>query len=804
MQVLPPGKGINPTGIFSPANENSAIFSNGLWAQRRCDKKQKISTNGVDFLILYIYLRTKLEIKLTKTVTAALPYANGPLHLGHLAGAYLPADIYVRYLRLKGEDVAFICGSDEHGAAITIRAKKEGISPRDIIDKYHALNKSSFERLGISFDIYHRTSDPLHHETAKAFFKDLVDKGGQFEVKEEQQYYDDEFKQFLADRFIKGTCPHCGHTEAFGDQCEKCGKDLSPTELINPVSTLSEKTPILKTTKHWYFKLQDHEAWLRDFISKGILEGTVHHSPKSWRDQVVGQCMSWLENGLQSRAITRDLDWGVPIVDIVGEEGKDKVLYVWFDAPLGYISATKAWAEANGKDWKKYWLKKEGHDTQLIHFIGKDNIVFHCIVFPAMLKAQGDYLLPTNVPANQFLNFEGQKFSKSRGWGIEQHQYLEDFNDFENKEDALRFYLSKILPEQKDADFRWDDFASAHDNELVANIGNFVHRTLSLTEKYYGGKVPAFDTEQPFFQSTFIFDGDWPVYKFGDFQKKLIYCIKEYSKSIENFELREALKLVLALSSTGNAILQHNAPWSFYKTDPNHPIIHATLAAALEVTAVLQVLLTPFLPFTSDKLGQMLGLEKLASGAGENSGALTKVVDTLEKGERLLQEGHSVNSPTLLFAKINDQKDSKRLDIVNKQKEKLEEILTAETQKQPSTKNQPQTINQKEMINYEDFAKLDIRTATIKDASKVEGADKLLKIELELGTEQRTVVSGIALHYKPEDIIGRQVLYLYNLSPRKLRGIESSGMILMAENEAGELSFVSPEKSGFGVGAKVS
>jgi methionyl-tRNA synthetase len=417
------------------------------------------------------------------TVSSALPYANGALHLGHLAGAYLPADIYVRYLRLMGEDVVWVCGSDEHGAAITLRAKKEGISPRDIIDKYHSLNKATFEKLGIAFDIYHRTSEPLHHKTSQDFFTVLNEKGGEFDVKTTEQYYDEQFNQFLADRYIIGECPKCGYSEAYGDQCENCGSDLSPTELINPKSTLSGATPILRETKHWYFKLDQHAEWLRDWIENGVLDGQQHHDPKTWKKHVVGQCLSWTKE-LRARSITRDLDWGIKVPL---EEAEGKVLYVWFDAPIGYISATKQWAEDKGKDWKDYW---QSEDAQLIHFIGKDNIVFHCVVFPAMLKAHGKFNLPVNVPANQFLNFEGRKFSKSKGWGIEQHEYLEEFKDFPNKEDALRYALIRNMPENKDADFKWDEFVDFHDNELVANLGNFVNRVVVLTNKYYEGKLP--------------------------------------------------------------------------------------------------------------------------------------------------------------------------------------------------------------------------------------------------------------------------------------------------------------------------
>ena len=477
-------------------------------------------------------------------ITSALPYANGPLHLGHLSGAYLPADIYVRYLRLLGKDVVWVCGSDEHGAAITIRAKKEGISPKEIIDKYHELNKSSFERLGISFDHYHRTSAQLHHETAQEFFTKLYEKGDEFEEQSIDQYYDEGFDQFLADRYIVGTCPRCGHDEAYGDQCENCGSDLSPTELINPRSTLSGKSPVLRTTKHWYFKLNKHEDWLRQWIDEGQLDGVQHHDAKEWKKHVVGQCLSWLDNGLQPRAITRDLSWGIPVPV---EGGAGKVLYVWFDAPIGYISSTKQWALDNGKDWEAYW---KGDDVELIHFIGKDNIVFHCIVFPAMLKAYGDFALPKNVPANQFLNFEGQKFSKSRGWGIEQHKYLEEFADFPNKEDALRYTLIRNLPENKDSDFRWDDFEDHHDKELVGNLGNFLNRVVVLTNKYYEGVIPS-PTNIP-----------------TDKLAEAYQIAQRISSEVETFGFKAAILSLMELSSWGNTYLQDVSPWKIWKTDP--------------------------------------------------------------------------------------------------------------------------------------------------------------------------------------------------------------------------------------------
>ncbi len=704
------------------------------------------------------------------TVTSALPYANGALHLGHLAGAYLPADIYVRYLRLLGKDVAFVCGSDEHGAAITIRAKKEGLSPRDIIDKYHELNKATFQKLGISFDIYHRTSDPLHHKTAQDFFKKLYDKGGEFEERTNGQFYDEAFDQFLADRYVTGTCPKCGHEEAYGDQCENCGSTLSPTELINPKSTLSGNTPILKETTHWYFKLDKHADWLRDWVKDGQLDGQNHHDPNDWKKHVVGQCLSWLdgEDGLQPRAITRDLDWGIP-VPLEGAKGK--VLYVWFDAPIGYISATKQWAENEGKNWEDYWKSK---DTQLIHFIGKDNIVFHCIVFPAMLKAHGDYNLPINVPANQFLNFEGRKFSKSKGWGIEQHEYLEEFKDFPNKEDALRYALIRNMPENKDSDFKWDEFVDFHDNELVANIGNFVNRVLVLTNKYYEGVVPEVSSVSGGYQNNLL---------------RVKELIEELSDDIEHFNFRSAIQKLNGISTVGNLNLQVQSPWKVWKEEPDSQEVKDSLFEAIQIVAILSILCEPFLPFTSKKIRNLLKLEEVKFGD------LEELNNRINNNEDIIEPSHQIGEPELLFAKINDRKDSSRLELIEKQKATLQAILDAE-------KAEERTPVKAE-ITYEDFSKLDIRTGTILSAEKVKKADKLLKLNVDLGFEERIVVSGIAQFYKPEEIIGKQVLLLANLAPRKLRGIESQGMILMAENEKGELSFVSPS-DGWGNGFTVS
>lgn len=695
-------------------------------------------------------------------VTSALPYANGPLHLGHLAGAYLPADIYVRYQRLLGKDILWVCGSDEHGAAITIRAKKEGISPQEIIDKYHTLNKSSFEKLGISFDYYHRTSAPLHHQTSQDFFTKLYDKGDEFEVREEEQYYDPEFDQFLADRYITGTCPRCSFEAAFGDQCENCGADLSPTELIDPKSTLSGTTPILRKTQHWYFKLDKHENWLRDWIKDGVLDGQQHHDPKKWKNHVLGQCLSWLDDGLRPRAITRDLDWGIKVPL---EEAKGKVLYVWFDAPIGYISSTRQWAKENQQDWESYW---KSPDSQLIHFIGKDNIVFHCIVFPAMLKAHGDYNLPINVPANQFLNFEGQKFSKSRGWGIEQHAYLEEFKDFPNKEDALRYTLIRNMPENRDSDFKWDEFIDFHDKELADNLGNFINRVIVLTNKYFDGQVPEVDA---------------PL-------KNILVPAREivlkYQQAIEDFSFKAAVQHLMELSSFGNTYLQEAAPWKLFKENPEDPKIAETMFVGLQIVTLLSVLCEPFIPFIAPKIRHLLSLEP------SQNGDLAIMLERLEKGKALLPSGKKISKPEVLFPKINDRNDHSRLEIVNRQKEKLESILAAEKAKD----REPL----KAEIQYDDFDKLDFRTGTILAAEKVKKADKLLKLTIDLGLETRTVVSGIAEHYDAEKIIGQQVVVVANLAPRKLRGIMSQGMILMAENSEGKLVFVSPSEPSFGNG----
>lgn len=665
-------------------------------------------------------------------VTSALPYANGPVHIGHLAGAYLPADVYVRFLRMREEDVLFISGSDEHGVPITLRARKEGVTPQEIVDKYHSIIKKSFSDFGISFDIYHRTSEKIHHETASAFFTVLFDKGI-FSVEESEQYYDEEAKTFLADRYITGTCPNCSNPNAYGDQCEKCGKSLSPSDLINPHSQLSGKTPVKKKTKHWYLPL--------DRFQKEWLEKWVVDHKDDWKNNVYGQCKSWLDQGLQPRAVTRDLDWGVP-VPLPDAEGK--VLYVWFDAPIGYISATKALFEQRGqKDgWKKYWQK----DARLIHFIGKDNIVFHCLIFPGMLKAHGDFVLPENVPANEFLNLEGEKISTSRNWAVWLNEYLEDFP---GKQDVLRFVLCSTAPENKDNDFTWKDFQARNNNELVAIFGNFVNRTLVLTDKYYSGLVPS-------------------TGKLTNEDEKVLEEIKKtsdnISKLILEYRLRESLFELMNLARTGNKYLADQEPWKVYTTDPER--VKTVLYVSLEITAALAYLCSPFLPNTSEKLLSMLNLPA------------KKWNDIY--GKRLLTAGHQLGKSSLLFEKIEDEAIEKQIQKL--QNTKMNNVVA------------PSIVPQKTITSFDDFQKMDIRVGTILTAERIPKTDKLLKLTIDTGIDQRTVVSGIAASYDPEKIIGQQVSILVNLEPRKIKGIESQGMILMAENEKGELAFVSPTK----------
>ena len=689
-------------------------------------------------------------------ITSALPYANGPLHLGHLAGAYLPADIYVRYLRLLGKDVLWVCGSDEHGAAITIRAKKDGVSPKVIIDKYHALNKNTFDALGISFDFYHRTSEEIHHKTSQDFFTKLYEKGDEFIEKVVEQYYDVTFNQFLADRYITGTCPKCGHTEAYGDQCESCGSTLSPTELIAPKSVLSGEAPILRETKHWYFRLDKHADWLKEWIETGVLDGKQHHDPSSWRKHVTGQCLSWLNAGLQPRSITRDLDWGisVPLKDAEG-----KVLYVWFDAPIGYISATKQWALENGKNWESYW--KGGDEVELIHFIGKDNIVFHCIVFPAMLKAHGDFVLPRNVPANQFLNFEGQKFSKSRGWGLEQHEYLQEFADFPNKEDTLRYALLRTLPENKDSDFKWDEFVDFHDKDLADNLGNFLNRVMVLSHSYFNGIVPPAPSH-------------W-----SEPLQRVFDIVEQWRTEMDKFSFKAASQSFMDVSSWGNTYLQENAPWSLFKANPSDPRIAEIMFTGLQVSAILAIMAEPFIPFTSKRINVMLGLSSLPAES------LRLFLNESVK-QPFISPGSLLGAPEVLFPKIIDRKDTSRLTIIEKQKAKLHAIMEEEK----DTSYPPLKPN----ITFDDFAKLDLRSGIILEAAAVPKADKLLVLKVDLGFEIRTIVSGIALHFSPESLPGKKVVVVANLEPRKLKGIESQGMLLLAERGTGELVFVGADQ----------
>lgn len=669
------------------------------------------------------------------TITAALPYANGPLHIGHIAGAYLPADIFVRYLRLRKKEVAFMCGSDEHGAAITIRAKKEGITPNAIIDKYHELNKKTFEQFGIAFDMYHRTSEPSHHELSQEFFTNLYEKG-EFEERESEQYYDEEFNQFLADRYITGKCPKCGNESAYGDQCEKCGSSLNPTDLINPVSTLSGKTPVLKKTTHWFLPLDKYQEWMEKWLVEG--------KKGKWKSNVYGQCSSWLNQGLQPRAMTRDLDWGVD-VPLKGAEGKK--LYVWLDAPIGYISATKQWAKDTGKDWEKFWKKQANPEDEstLIHFIGKDNIVFHCIIFPVILHAHGDYILPENVPANEFLNLEGDKLSTSRNWAVWLHEYLKDFP---GKEDVLRYALAATLPETKDSEFTWKDFQTRNNSELVAIFGNFINRAVVLTHKYYDGKVPE--------------RGEW-----FDYDQEILDELKGYPDLIEekivNYKFREALAHMMEFARLGNKYLAETEPWKLQKENPER--VKTIMNLALQIAANLSIVCEPFLPFTATKLRNMLNIEAyewdLAGSAD------------------LLEAGHQINKAELLFEKIEDK-------TVEEQVNKLEEAKKANAGASPDVEPM------KEEIKFEDFMKMDMRVGTILTAEKVKKSNKLLKLTIDTGLDKRTILSGIAKHFKAEEIVGKQVTVLVNLAPRPMMGEVSEGMVLMAEDSEGNLQFMQP------------
>lgn len=701
-------------------------------------------------MAIFVLYLNKMTTPKRYLVTSALPYANGLKHIGHLAGAYIPADIYVRYLRAQKRDVVFVCGSDEHGTAIPIQAAKEGTTPQAIIDKYHAAMKEDFADLDISFDIYHRTSEPLHHETAQEFFTKLND-AGELEVKETEQYYDEESKTFLADRYIKGTCPNCGSDRAYGDQCENCGRTLSPDELINPVSTLSGKPPVKKKTSHWYLPLGKHEEFLRKWI--------LEQHKDDWRVNVSGQCKGWIEGGLQSRAVTRDLDWGIAVPS---PDGIGKVLYVWFDAPIGYISATKQWAIDNNKDWRPYWQDK---DTKLVHFIGKDNIVFHCIIFPIMLKLHGN-ILPDNVPANEFLNLEGDKMSTSRNWKLDMRDYINDFVKKENgggqMVDALRYYLTSIAPETKDSEFTWKGFQTAYRSELSDVFGNFVNRTFVLMHKLCGGKVPKLHTG--------ILD---------DTDKAMIVELEntkaEVQSALEYYHFRDALFQVIELSRKGNQYMQKKEPWIVAKQVASDPgaqkQIDNCLHICLQLCANLAILINPFLPNTAKKmLGMMKVVDKMLEW--ENAGK-----------PDLLKTGYSLRAPELLFRKIEDNE-------IDMQIEKLKSgLIKTSTVKMNETKPTPG----KPEIVYDDFAKLELKAGTVTACEKVEKADKLLKLEVDLGTEKRTIVSGIAQHYNADEMVGKQVIVVTNLAPRKMKGIESQGMILTAEDSDGKLQLLKPE-----------
>ncbi len=663
-------------------------------------------------------------------VTSALPYANGPVHIGHLAGVYVPSDIYVRYLRLKGADVISICGSDEHGVPITIKARKEGVTPQDIVDRYHNLIKRSFEGLGISFDIYSRTSSPTHAVTASEFFRKLYDEG-KFIEQTSEQYYDEEAKTFLADRYIVGTCPKCGNDRAYGDQCEKCGSTLSPDELIDPHSAVSGSKPVKRETKHWYLPLNDYEQMLREWILEGH---------KEWKSNVYGQCKSWLDGGLQPRAVSRDMDWGIP-VPVEGAEGK--VLYVWFDAPIGYISATKDITP----DWERYW---KSEDTKLVHFIGKDNIVFHCIVFPSMLKAHGGYILPENVPSNEFLNLEGDKISTSRNWAVWLHEYLEEFP---GKEDVLRYVLCANAPETKDNDFTWKDFQARNNSELVAILGNFVNRALVLTQKYYNGVVPACGELTNYDRETIA---------------ELQAIKAQLEHNIETYHFREALKEAMNFARIGNKYLADTEPWKVVKTDPER--VKTILNIALQITANTAIAIEPFMPFTAAKMIAMLSTEKFG---WEELGSM-----------ELVAAGHTIGKPELLFEKIED-------DVIQKQLDKLQATKEANLAAEKSQDVEPQ----KDSVSFDDFQKMDIRVSTILSAEKVAKTKKLLKLTVDTGIDQREIVSGIAEHFTPEELVGRQVLVLVNLEPRELKGTLSRGMILMAEDASGKLRLLQPNEA---------
>lgn len=680
-----------------------------------------------------------LENPTRYTITAALPYTNGPIHIGHLAGVYVPSDIYARYLRLQGKDVAFICGSDEHGVAISMKARKEGITPQEVIDKYDGIIRKSFEDFGISFDNYSRTSAKVHHDTASEFFRKLYD-DGKFIEETTEQLYDEQANQFLADRFVTGTCPKCGNEEAYGDQCEKCGSTLNATDLINPKSTITGSKPVLKSTKHWFLPLNEYDAFLREWILEG--------HKNDWKPNVYGQVKSWVDGGLEPRAVTRDLDWGID-VPVEGAEGKK--LYVWFDAPIGYISSTKEWAARVGKNWEDYWKKE---DTKLVHFIGKDNIVFHCVIFPAMLKAEGSYILPDNVPANEFLNLEGNKLSTSKNWAVWLHEYLQDFPE---KQDVLRYALTANAPETKDNDFTWKDFQARNNNELAAIFGNFINRVVVLTNKYYNGIVPTPN-------------------EFSEVDEQTLAELKAYpaviSSSIERYRFREALGELMNVARLGNKYLADEEPWKMVKENPER--VKTQMYVALQIASALAILSEPFLPFTAEKLKRIL----VIPSAVEESNQWNAITE----GKEIISANHQIGQAEILFAQIEDAEIQKQLD-------KLEATKTAN--KVENAKAEPQ----KDIITFEDFAKVDLRVGTILEAEKMPKANKLLVLKVDTGIDVRTIVSGIAEHFTPEEVVGKRVTVLVNLAPRALRGVESEGMLLLTNNAEGKLVFVNPDTS---------
>ncbi|MBL7818560.1 MAG: methionine--tRNA ligase [Saprospiraceae bacterium] len=721
-----------------------------------------------------------MQSKKRYLVTSALPYANGPLHIGHLAGAYLSADVYVRYLRLLGKDVVWVCGSDEHGAAITVKAMKEGLTPREIIDKYDAMFRKAFDGMGIAFDIFHRTSEPIHYQTSQDFFRRLH-QNGEFEVIENEQYFDEEKQQFLADRYIIGTCPVCSNPDAYGDQCEKCGSSLSPNDLKPPIrSTLSASNPVKKPTKHWFLKLDKYEGWLRRWITEGELENendpkivTKTHNPADWKNHVMGQCKSWLDGGLQPRAMTRDLDWGIPVPPEIDETGSKK-LYVWLDAPIGYISATKQWAIDKGQPelWKDYWQKD---DTALIHFIGKDNIVFHCLIFPALLREHGDYVLPVNVPANQFMNLEGRKISTSKNWAVWVHEYLEEF---EGKQDVLRYNMIKNMPELQDSEFTWKRFQESNNNELVGNLANFINRVLVLTTKNFDGKIPAIADGVTVASSDNAAEKVAPSVELAKLQAGL----ERLGDFIEKFDFRNALQTLMDISTHGNQFLQFNEPWKTIKTDRNAAA--AALNIGMQIVAALAVASQPFLPFTSARLVKMLNIKDLQNGDWAS------MMEKLRNGEPLITEGSTLGEAEHLFTRIADEV----IDAQIKKLEMTDNQTTGGSQQAAveEVETTPQYAPLADTITYDDFAKMDIRTGTVLTAEKMPKSDKLLKLSIDLGFETRTILSGIAKHFTPEEMVGKQVVVLANLAPRKMMGIESNGMVLMAENAEGKLGLVAP------------